>query len=427
MSRKSLLIVSIALNLCATGAAAQVAQSEPSLEAIAEIGTELDIVRAQQAFIMCFLLAADAAAKASCSDGLSNSAMADIAAAAQVRETQAADGDDHTVGNDVRAFQTRIRSCVAQLEAYVRSERDGNAADTFATECSEDEIRQQLQETGDSLRQAFNSCRETSEGLRNFYNRYSSLPILDLITNAQNVENLSDDARECINNVGEAAESARDSIQKFETALASTLAFCTAVPEPYSCGIFAAIQLLMALFESGGGGGSGDGSGPNDGEGQQASTGGGGEPAPSPYTDPPQGENPPLNTELEEGHDCTVERQADDLICGGDINAPNYFGGARLVSSDGSLTQHQLSQVNMRLDGEYNNLDRYFADSKMVFRSGNTIQFCVAIMPGLGAVFDASRQQQADESEILTAILLTPSGADGDYDVQLDHSGRGCR
>lgn len=419
------LLIALVLSGAAT---ARELPSESILESIASLRTEQTNLSRQQSLMLCLLLASGEAAKNKCMEQLKDSAATDIQDAATVPLTSASDGEDHQVGTDVKGFQNKVGQCLELMDGYTSGDRDKTAIDSFSSTCSQQEMRDQLQKTGDSLRKAFDSCKKSSADLTTFYDQNSGLPILDLIDAARKAEDKFNDAKDCIDNVGKAADSARDSMKKFESALASTMAFCTAVPEPYSCGIFAALQLLMALFESGGGGGSGDGSGPNDADTGGQSAGGGQPDQPSsPYQQPNEGQNPQLNTTVDVGDNCVLVRDGKDLTCGSLLTAPGYFEGATFKSSS-DLTTDQLTKMNAYLSDEtFNNIDHYFQGRKMLLMGGNSVKFCVDIMPGLDAAFDDTRKAQQGDEMPVTGVILTPIGGSPEYDVRLDHSGRGCK
>lgn len=405
---------------CLSPADAQTPPPEISLEKFAEIATKMSNLEAKSELILCLLLA-DSAEKQSCVEKTKDVADMTIGAAQKVPVT-AATGQ---VGTDVQALQAQISTCVGHMDSYVSKERDRSAIAEFEKSCSHETVSNSLEKTGASLRVALNECSASADSLEEFVDGNKSKPVLDLIQEAVRRKDLHKGAESCIENLGKAADSVRESTKKFETALSSTLAFCTAVPEPYSCGIFAAIQLLMALFESGGGGGSGDGDGTESGQGDSSTSV---SKEKNDYAEPGQGGSPELQAKVETGGDCVVERKDDDLECGAILRAPNYFSGAGF-SYTSSTDSKVRGDIDKALDDARNNLDRLFASTKLILRGNNEMQFCVNVMPGLDGIFNESREFQKDRAaeDIRTAVRLTPDAADlGVYKIKFDHSGQGC-
>lgn len=414
------------------------------LEKVIELSTRLSTVEASLDTLLCLALASDNDAKAECAGQPKKTAAADVAALTttlsnELKKTDIEEVDDLTA---------RIGVCVGKMDAFVQSPGQG-PIDEFDKNCSQAGISQQLKETGNALREGLETCAKSATQVRDFLDANNSRPILEVARAAtKNLEDLPDKAKKCVAKVSAAADAVSKSIGGFEKALASTLAFCATIPEPYSCGIFAAIQLLMALFESGGGGGEGSGDG--SGSGGENGTAAAGKGLPGDSQTGQQGTKVGTNTnqgtlgqngsgtevaaEVRTGDDCVIVRVASDLVCqNGEVEmfrAVKYFDGAEFRFADGTPVRTRTAIAEHFAKKAFYSIDSYFGTADMIpYLSRNEMAFCVNIVPGLDKIFIDTKNEQPNkkDEELITAVLLSPvDGSPGVYVMQFEHDGGDC-
>lgn len=330
-------------------------------------------------------------------------------------------------GDTVRAFQETVGACVALMDKFVSEDGVDVGRNRSSEGCDEAKLRSELQDTDANLRTSLVECGKTAKGFSEFMSENRNKPTLALIAEASTQPDLPESVGNCLENVAKAADDFKDIVRGFTLALTSTLQFCALVPEPVVCGAFAVLQLLMLIFQSGSGGGEGDGTGTGEGrDSGQASQRGAGERTPG----TPNGDSDrTAGLNFVAGDGCTLKQVADDLLCGENFTAKNFFGGAGFLLPE-SLDDNVKEPIQQALADARNDLGRYFGDAKFIVLHENQFQYCVNKMPGLDYVFAESREQQTDRGsvgDILTAVYLSPDPNNpGVYRIEFDHSGAGC-
>lgn len=351
------------------------------------------IQQAQNSQIICLLGAGGDANKISaCASNLAGPANDAIDEAKTVTTENA--------GNAVLSAQAAISNCLDHMESFVGSAENSdfdnasNSLRTLGTDCSRETIKGHLSAAGDQIRTSVEGCIASGASFTKQLTdlRDSEPSILDV---ARGIEGLASSGEALAGDCKDAADAATamgDSTDKFMSALSSTVAFCTAVPEPYSCAAIAILNILMLLFDSGGGDGGGN-SEPG------ATSGSGGDVADpaEPYTRPNDGPNPSLLVAVADGNGCTMHKEDGlNLNCkaaGYNLLFENWFGGASIdlsVLTDGVADADVGKEVeNYFSELEATAMDLFFKD-RTVVDIGTGFRICPAddeqmVIPGTTA------------------------------------------
>lgn len=274
------------------------------------------------------------------------------------------------------AAQDALLNCAGAIEAFggaaFGTQQMSQAAESaFTGQCSEQTLAVTIATAAQDVRRAAESCLESGTDIEGAFARWEAqsqtASLVDVLrVAAEDSSQLREGAAACIDDAREAAESLDRSAGALMNAVAATAAFCSSVPEPYSCAIFGAIQLLMALFSSGDGGG-GDGNG----EGQGQNTG------------LDVGNDPEIVTAVAQGSGCNnARREGAALLCDG-FEFSFAFAGASIDESLGNAGPEINEAMAARLAENDGSFAALFGDGKMVARGRNEILFCVRRLPGL--------------------------------------------
>lgn len=305
------------------------------------------------------------------------------------------------------AAKNAILNCASAVDAFGRADHSTqqmsqSAESAFTGQCSEEALENTIATAAEDVKAAAEKCLEGAADIAGEFAKWEAQAqtnsLVDVLKVAANdAKRLKDGAEECIDDARRAAESLDNSADALLNAMAATAAFCAAVPEPYSCAIFGAIQLLMALFSSGDGGG-GDGNGPSEEEDDGSGGGTGREPVEA----------------VAQGSGCeNVTRSGTALLCDGGFEFKYAFGRAKIDVDGGNAGVEIAEALAAQLEATQPDLDGgSFADlfgrGKMVARGSDQIQFCVHRLPGLPNQFfpDQWARNGFDQDDADARILV---------------------
>ncbi|WP_299305445.1 hypothetical protein [uncultured Litoreibacter sp.] len=302
--------------------------------------------------------------------------------------------------------QNAILNCASAIQTFGTAghstQQMSQAAETaFSGQCSEENLQQTIGAAAQDVKEAAESCLEGANDIAGAFTNWEAQAQTDSLVDvlkvaAADANRLKDGAEACIDDARKAAESLDNSADALMNAVAATAAFCTAVPEPYSCAIFGAIQLLMALFSSGDGGG-GDGKGPGD----QDEDGTGG------------GTGQETVDAVAEGSGCNnVRREGTALQCDG-FEFKYAFGRAVIDVNGGNAGKQIAEKVAEQLAANNGSFANLFGNGKMVARGSDQIQFCIHRLPGLPNQFFPDQwapngfDDEAANARVLVVFELT--------------------